>query len=1448
MAYVSDSGKRLAPKAKPHSRNSPHPVQTPPGGDIASSGGDYGTRKAKQYAATRTSRKAVRQTYVEQPAPRRKQIAAAVQHRPGPAAAAIRHEHISRVRANRRAAGTDRPSGVIPGLAQVQQQRRSQAVIALIQHLHKTTPISSTGDTKSNLELATAESYKSTPDYQRKVRSTAQERASRKQKNVEVGPASALAQIPLANFLGKALGTGLKASGIGSALAAFDITKAGSKALGTDYKPGWKNIPSNALKEALDMPAQSVPSAYHGIIEPLAKGDFKKAAENQIEFPKQLVEHPLRTLQEHPVGTALTVYGPLKGASNLARTAAVKAGKIPAMRPDAVFPNTPLRQVRETPRGIVGAVYATVKDKPVVRGDKPLPLVKTRGKGLLGLGANPIQRAAHEDFSATEHVRRIERELAASRANNAIGKKPTAAHILAVQNYVKNIGDVKAYHGKVKDLLERNQKLKKKLKEENAPKRDVVNLRSEIKAQKATLRSLDKFFQTKNPETGHPIGHLPNNADFPASMKSEIEAYKAVSSKLQQDLEHQYGEYPRLTMRRLLPYAQKNMDATLVKHAIIDSKTGKVVDREFVNELKDELGVNDKNVSLAEHEKRMSEFRSRISERRNVWKDSEANVLTPDAIRAHMRLQEGPYSHPAVKSRLSYLKAQHAVEDRRLTSLESKLKKKYKTETITEDKLSGLDLKEWEKRSKSVKDLDAEIKRTREGYVTKTVTLPRTQEVQGQPTGPGKYYHVADTRHRESIQSKGLIANRAPGNEAFPAVYVYGKHPGKLSPTSDVWEVNPQGRQFHPDVNTEGALYTKGNIPPEALKRLEARSIQIPGLKIETKYSPTGITEPAFISHAPNRKSVASYFVNPNRPQAITPSGYTGKAIEQGLADLGPEVPKQDLVRAQGLVTAAERFKQMIRDVAVRRDPNEPILNSAGEVIHDEQFPQVATYGDKRTAQNVANDLNDKYPDHPVVPVRVALNANQQKEFLAEANSDVEMGTMAEGAIQDALNGKDIRNGGNWALMPKDYVDEAVKYLSEKNPIRRMVGSQFRKTVLALSIPWLVGNYSEAAIRTAIARVGVRSFITGHHVLNYLKENNPDFYHELQSRAVGGGHYNLQRSTGIYTGVEHLQESTGPARALANAITALHNNVVTGPPTRAIGKVWNGWTDFVFNKVNGRLESQFQIGMMGRAFRDTLMDDQLMKLSKKAMNDAIENKLNLRTMDMLGRKVDEMYGKYSKFPPGLKKAIAYETPFIAWYLNAVKFIYKTMPRDHPIVTQSLSNAYEASQDWLKDKGLGLFLETHVPDFLQGSIPTESGNLRFRYTPFSVMGDPFGSAAGVFFPQFKSIILNMMGLDWKGDPIKNGDRVEVRAGEALKSLTAALIPGYAIANKAINAKPDETVSHHVRRTVGDPFLTSKSPAQLKGTGGAKYKITSGGTTKGKYKISSGSKSSGKYKIK
>jgi hypothetical protein len=86
------------------------------------------------------------------------------------------------------------------------------------------------------------------------------------------------------------------------------------------------------------------------------------------------------------------------------------------------------------------------------------------------------------------------------------------------------------------------------------------------------------------------------------------------------------------------------------------------------------------------------------------------------------------------------------------------------------------------------------------------------------------------------------------------------------------------------------------------------------------------------------------------------------------------------------------------------------------------------------------------------------------------------------------------------------------------------------------------------------------------------------------------------------------------------------------------------------------------------------MSDKVIKVSAKAAEDAAKGLKNTDAQVELGRQVDRMYGSYQKFGPGLRNAISTYTPFVSWTINAVNFLYRVLPADHPVLTSLVASA------------------------------------------------------------------------------------------------------------------------------------------------------------------------------
>jgi hypothetical protein len=196
------------------------------------------------------------------------------------------------------------------------------------------------------------------------------------------------------------------------------------------------------------------------------------------------------------------------------------------------------------------------------------------------------------------------------------------------------------------------------------------------------------------------------------------------------------------------------------------------------------------------------------------------------------------------------------------------------------------------------------------------------------------------------------------------------------------------------------------------------------------------------------------------------------------------------------------------------------------------------------------------------------------------------------------------------------------------------------------------------------------------------------------------------------------------------------------------------------------------------------MDGHMLKLSQQAIDQAAHGLRDTNEQARFAREVERMYGKYSAFSPDTRWAIATYTPFIAWTVNAIHFLYGwpgrgvgVLPRDHPTALAVIAAAENATAEWRKDHGLDLFMKGALPGFLQGSIPLSGGRHQrapFRYTPFGAFGDPLDTAAGAVLPQFSGVLAAFKGQDWKGAKLRKPDGSPADIGDKAKAAAESFI--------------------------------------------------------------------------
>jgi hypothetical protein len=561
-----------------------------------------------------------------------------------------------------------------------------------------------------------------------------------------------------------------------------------------------------------------------------------------------------------------------------------------------------------------------------------------------------------------------------------------------------------------------------------------------------------------------------------------------------------------------------------------------------------------------------------------------------------------------------------------------------------------------------------------------------------------------------------------------------------------------------------------------------------------------GLSEPAFVTQKPPGRRASSYYVP--RVQSITDPLRTGEATRAGTFEAHPSVLYDQAAKSQGLIDAHDGYRSFASEFGYRKGGKLVVRSAADQ---------------RRLAQQLQQETGVAW--RPVKLVPFGAKKDQIASLVTDPHK-VDVVKDVSNHLREALgDGGDQR--GAYVLVPEVAAKTFADHLkgTGAHPVLSMMSSFFRQSVLGLSFKWLFGNTIEAALRSLVSGTRPDDYVFGKRVIRELEKGDPELARQIIARTVQGGHYSLAARNSLHASGEQFAGSD-----LAGIATALGKFRRMGG-ARHVADGWNHYTHLVFQSVNGRLETQFQTAMLGKALRkDPLMSDRLLMLSDKAVKQAAEGLTHTEAQIRFGREIDRMYGKYGKWSPSMRHAIASYTPFIAWSLNALRFLFDVLPRDHPVLTSALASASQATEDWRKQVGMEtnpFKVDAGKPRFLQGGIPNKQGGvLRLsRYTPFGITaneGGIYGTLMDSLLPQFSGVIAASKGEDWKGAPLngphtKSSDAQNMLAG--IVSAIEAMVPGVTLAatatgtklpSQAKGTKIPETLSQRLNKYV-NPFI-------------------------------------------
>jgi hypothetical protein len=388
---------------------------------------------------------------------------------------------------------------------------------------------------------------------------------------------------------------------------------------------------------------------------------------------------------------------------------------------------------------------------------------------------------------------------------------------------------------------------------------------------------------------------------------------------------------------------------------------------------------------------------------------------------------------------------------------------------------------------------------------------------------------------------------------------------------------------------------------------------------------------------------------------------------------------------------------------------------------------------------------------------------------------------------------------GPVGLVPSEIAKRMKDYEKDtgKGTLARLPASFWRKTNVAFSVRHVPGVTQEIGGRALLNNIGAISHMRGSKAYDELLkygDAHPDPAVKLGAqrlRAMGRG------TVAAYT--EDLARHTNPNQfgpKLGRAVEAFQAgsaHKITGAPLRAVQgamHAFNGVTNKILSVERSAIEHPPQIAGMGKHYNNEFKAITGKRLKvvgafKDVEKAFLRGQLDPKALDHAGNVFNEYWGDWSRASPEMKKVMSV-SPFAQWYLNSLRFVYKTMPLHHPIKTALLTAIEGATAEQRAAEGqgykgglpLGLSLNpTDLEPSQQGSIPLGPGERIGQefYTPQGAVSGGLESGLDAVLPYLSGTWSVLHGVDpLTNRPIEeevNGKKQPVTDANKLATLGA-----------------------------------------------------------------------------
>lgn len=530
------------------------------------------------------------------------------------------------------------------------------------------------------------------------------------------------------------------------------------------------------------------------------------------------------------------------------------------------------------------------------------------------------------------------------------------------------------------------------------------------------------------------------------------------------------------------------------------------------------------------------------------------------------------------------------------------------------------------------------------------------------------------------------------------------------------------------------------------------------------------VTQRPAPAHGPS-----SFFRPPSERPSMARQRRTGEATAQGTFDSSWDSVLHQLIHDRSILDQTRNF-EAVPDRFGMRAPDGRAFADWGEGKRAAEFPE---------------DFGMQLPDIPGgwVPFRLSPWLAKKAEIEASAHLgqnhalEADQGQMIENFSADAVKNALEPGDGPVVLMPKIVTDRMRQHFQEIYPAEKAtqaITGAFKGAVLPTSPKWAAGNaLDNYVVRSFSTGITPRDMLTGKRFAALFKNVlSPEEQARALESIVPGGLYGSYARVQPYRAMDQFVGTK--IEPLARAAHA----VLTAPGIRTAAELYRRYRDTVFELDSKYVEQTPQYGQLAKSARQELNMTRRQFRNAVAAQDAVVTDFikgfrNPENIDHFARQVEDVFGNWGKNSPEARRFLTTWAPFWMWGRSAIKFAFVTLPRDHPMLTGLIAASEQMTREEREKFGLDFAGKEPLPDFLQGGIPSSDGGVTALggLTTFGTFNDLPQFLASVPAPQFSSLVLGGLGLDWKGDKLVDKDGRPASQTEKVKAAMFGTLDAY-----------------------------------------------------------------------